>query len=95
MNELLAGSSLPSSLGSFDFSSIIRSTIIFTIIGFAAWIGIWLLVRQAKLWYWKVDKMMVLLESIEANTRIIAKSIQDKEVKKESKETVGDEADNE
>ena len=88
MNELLSSGLLPASLASFDFSAMIRKSITFTIIGFAVWIGIWLLVRQAKLRYWKVDKMMLLLESIDNNIRVIAKNTQKESAKKEKESVV-------
>lgn len=33
-----------------------------------AWLMIWLLIREIKTWYWKINDILVLLKKIEENT---------------------------
>lgn len=33
-----------------------------------AWLAIWLLVREIRTWYWKINEILVLLKKIEENT---------------------------
>lgn len=52
-------------------TDIIESKGLIILLLIIAWLIIWLLVREIKTWYWKINEILVLLKKIEENTRPI------------------------
>jgi len=52
--------------------NLISSNILLILIIFLVWLVVWLLIREIKTWYWKVNDVVSLLERIEGELYYLA-----------------------
>jgi len=67
MNLLLSGQTLDQILIKM-ITELIKNNGLLIILLFVVWLLIWLLIREVKTWYWKINDIITLLKKIEKNT---------------------------
>ena len=49
-------------------SDLIQNNWLMLLLLFVVWLLIWLIIREIRTWYWKINDILVLLKKIETNT---------------------------